>query len=131
MAAALRGFAGEQPGVGRGLIRRRHAGVHVQRGKPQGGGARDVRLTVVADHQALAGVQLPAFQQSPEEPAVGLPAAVVGGQENAVQLLPQAQMPQLVGGEHLLGVAQQPQPVPLLPQQRQRLQNVGIETDVV
>ena len=40
-------------------------------------------------------------------------------------------MPQLIGGEYLLGVAQQPQPVSLPPKRRQGLQDMGIQPDIV
>ena len=108
------------------LIRGRQLRVHIDGGKARGLCPGDVRFQIIADHQAVLSPEVLLVHQCLIKAHIGLPAAVVRGDVDAVQLIPQAQEPQLIGGEGPLGIAQQPQPVAPLPKQLQGIQDSGI-----
>ena len=95
------------------LISRRQVGVHVQRCHPDGFCTGDIRLTVVADHQTAGGIKLLLLHQRAVEPDVRLAALMIGGKVHPVQLRSQPQVCKLIGRKDPLGIAQQPEAVPV------------------
>ena len=131
VAGARRRSAGEQGRVGIFLVGRGQLRVHIEGIQPCGFCAGNICFPVVSDHEAIGDLQFLLLQQRSEEADVRLAAAVVRGDVDAVELLTQAKVAQFIGGEGPLGIAQQPQPIALLAQHIQRLQNMRIEFDIL
>ena len=128
VAAAVGGGLSRRAGrVRRFLVGRGEPGVQVKRCKACVHCARNVRFAVIADHQAAGRVELLFVQQRRKKFPVRLAAVVVRGKVDAVELLPQPQIPQLVGREDPLRVTQQPETKALCPQRSQRFQNMRVE----
>ena len=76
----------------------------------------DIRRRVVADHEELIRRDLRFFHRRPEKGGGGLSAAKVGGEENLIEAVRKAELPQLRHGKAALRVGQQDQPVASPPQ---------------
>lgn len=85
-------------GTGRG------GGVQIATVNPCGHSACQVAGTLVADHQTVGGIQTVAVKQDPEKGGIRLAAALIRGDENAVEQFPKPQGTQFVFRKNALGV---------------------------
>ena len=105
--------------------------MHIQRVHAQRLGAGDVGVAVVANHQTVFHLQSLLVDQRLIELGVGLTAQVIRRNIDSIQLFTQPQQGQLIGGEHPLGIAQQPQPAALGPQPSQRIQSARVQPHIL
>ena len=91
-------------GTGRG------GGVQVTAVDPRSYSTCQVSGTLVADHQTVGGIRTVAVKQDLKKSGIRLAAALVRGDKDTVEQIPESQRAQLVFGEDPLGIGQEVDP---------------------